>query len=193
MRGTVLQNVTRVPKLVSQLQNTLPNGVLAVKFPLNFARSSSNNHKFFISPPNHILFEAMNSWLPKLWNEIWYEWLRILWEKSFRSYELLRPLVHVNDSRSWVRASRCYEQLKVMDEMNELRSCVLRPLDYMKNSRLWMAWTTLGHELKAQDAMKRLGLWLIWMTQGCELKDLNFMNNFRLLITWATMVLTLGL
>ncbi|WKA12400.1 hypothetical protein VitviT2T_029785 [Vitis vinifera] len=61
MRRTVLQNGTRVPKLVSQLRNTLPNGVSAAKFSLSFARLSSNDHNFFISNPNHIPFEALDS------------------------------------------------------------------------------------------------------------------------------------
>ena len=59
-------------KVVSQLRNTLPNGVSAAKFLLNFARSSSNDHNFFISNPNRVPFEAMDSWLPKIWNEISY-------------------------------------------------------------------------------------------------------------------------
>nr|CAN84017.1 hypothetical protein VITISV_036610 [Vitis vinifera] len=50
MRRTVLQNGTRVPKVVSQLRNTLPNGVSAAKFPLSFAHLPSNDHNFFISP-----------------------------------------------------------------------------------------------------------------------------------------------
>ena len=37
-----------------------------------FARSSSNGHNFSVSNPNQARFEAMDSWLPKLWNEIWY-------------------------------------------------------------------------------------------------------------------------
>ena len=117
----------------------------------------------------------------------WYEWLGIMWAKSFRSYEFLRPLVHMNDSRSWAHGSRCYDQLKVVDEMIKLQSRVLRSLDYMNNLGLWMIWTTMGHELRDQDAIKSWGLWLTWMTRGHELKALNSMNNSRLLITWATM------
>ena len=72
MRGTVLQNDTRVPKVVSQLRNTLPNGVSAVKFSLSFARLSLNDHNFFVSTPNCAPFEALDSWLPKIWNKIYY-------------------------------------------------------------------------------------------------------------------------
>ena len=61
MRRIVLQNGTRVPKVVSQLRNTLPNGVSAAKFPLSFAHSSSNGYNFFISPPNRVPFEALDS------------------------------------------------------------------------------------------------------------------------------------
>ena len=59
-------------RVVSQLRNTLPNGVSAVKFPLNFAHSSSNGHNFFVSTPNQTPFEALDSWLPKLQKEIYY-------------------------------------------------------------------------------------------------------------------------
>ena len=38
IRVTVLQNGPRVPKVVSQLRNPLPNGVSAAKFSLSFAR-----------------------------------------------------------------------------------------------------------------------------------------------------------
>ena len=102
---------------------------------------------------------------------LWMTWatqgheLRILWAKSSIIYELLKPLVHMNDSRSWAQGSRwCYEQLKVMDEMNELWSHVLKLIDSMNNSRLWMTWMTLGRVLRAQDAMKSSELWLRWIT-----------------------------
>ena len=61
MRRIVLQNGTRVPKVVSQLRNTLPNGVSAAKFPFSFARLYSNGHNFFISNPNRVPFESMDS------------------------------------------------------------------------------------------------------------------------------------
>ena len=48
-------------RVVSQLRNTLPNGVSTAKFPLNFARSSSNDHNFFVSTPNCTPFEALDS------------------------------------------------------------------------------------------------------------------------------------
>ena len=48
-------------KVVSQLRNTLPNGVLAAKFSLNFARLSSKDHNFFVSTPNCAPFEALDS------------------------------------------------------------------------------------------------------------------------------------
>ena len=48
-------------RVVSQLRNTLRNGSSAAKFPLSFARSSSNGHNFFGSTPNHIPFEALDS------------------------------------------------------------------------------------------------------------------------------------
>ena len=60
MRGTVLQMALMCQKVVSHLRNTLPNGVSAAKFPLSFARSSSNGHNFFVSTPNRVLFEALD-------------------------------------------------------------------------------------------------------------------------------------
>ena len=42
----------------------------AATFPFSFAQSSSNGHNFFVSTPNRAPFEPMDSWLPKLWNEI---------------------------------------------------------------------------------------------------------------------------
>ena len=43
-----------------------------------------------------------------------------------------------------------------MDEMNELWSHVLKPLDSMNNSGLWMTWMNLGREIKAQDGYEKL-------------------------------------
>ena len=39
-----------------------------------FAQSSSNSHNFFVSTLNWAPFEVLDSWLPKLWNNIWYAW-----------------------------------------------------------------------------------------------------------------------
>ena len=39
-----------------------------------FTQSSSNSHNFFVSTLNWAPFEVMDSWLPKIWNEIWYAW-----------------------------------------------------------------------------------------------------------------------
>ena len=57
---------SRVPfsQPISQLRNgvgRLRNGALAAKFSLSFACSSSNGHNFFISNPNHVPFEALDS------------------------------------------------------------------------------------------------------------------------------------
>ncbi|WKA04802.1 hypothetical protein VitviT2T_022807 [Vitis vinifera] len=46
--------------VVSQLRNHLRNGGLAAKFPLNFARLSSNGHNFFVSTPIHAPFEVLD-------------------------------------------------------------------------------------------------------------------------------------
>ena len=48
-------------RVVSQLRNTIRNGSSAAKFPLSFARSSSNGHNFFVSTPNRAPFEALDS------------------------------------------------------------------------------------------------------------------------------------
>ena len=61
MRGIVLQMALVCQKVVSQLRNTLPNGVSAAKFPLSFARFSSNGHNFLVSTLNRATFEAMDS------------------------------------------------------------------------------------------------------------------------------------
>ncbi|WKA09015.1 hypothetical protein VitviT2T_026694 [Vitis vinifera] len=60
MKGTMLKMALVCQKLVSQLRNTLPNGVSAAKFSLSFARLSSNDHNFFDSTPNCAPFEALN-------------------------------------------------------------------------------------------------------------------------------------
>ena len=59
--GNYAANGTRVPKIGLQLRNTLPNGVSVAKFSLSFALLSSNDHNFFISPPNRIPFEVLDS------------------------------------------------------------------------------------------------------------------------------------
>ena len=59
--GNYAANGTRVPKIGLQLRNTLPNGVSVAKFSLSFALLSSNDHNFFISNPNRVPFEAMDS------------------------------------------------------------------------------------------------------------------------------------
>ena len=61
MMRTVLQMALVCQKVVSQLRNTLPNGVSAAKFSLSFARLSSNDHNFFVSTPNCVPFEALDS------------------------------------------------------------------------------------------------------------------------------------
>ena len=39
-----------------------------------FAQSSSNGHNFSVLNPNRAPFEAMDSWLPNIWNDICYAW-----------------------------------------------------------------------------------------------------------------------
>ena len=51
-----------------------PTGVRLQHFRSWCARSSSNSYNFFVSTPNRAPFEAMDSWLPKIWNNIWYAW-----------------------------------------------------------------------------------------------------------------------
>ena len=65
----------RVPfsQPISQLRNgvgRLRNGALAAKFSLSFACSSSNGHNFFVSTSIYTPFEALDSRLPELQNEI---------------------------------------------------------------------------------------------------------------------------
>ena len=56
-----------------------PTGVRLQHFRSWCARSSSNSYNFFVSTPNRAPFEAMESWLPKIWIYIWYAWNE-LWE-----------------------------------------------------------------------------------------------------------------
>ena len=66
----------------------------------------------------------------------------------------------MNDFRLWAQGSKYYEQLRGLDKMNELLSYVLKPLDSMNNSGLWMTWTTLGHErLRVVVDMNDTGPW----------------------------------
>ena len=62
----------------------------------------------------------------------------------------------MTDSKLWVQSSKCCQQLIFVDEMNELQSHVLKPLDSMNNSGLWMTWMNLGREIKAQDGYEKL-------------------------------------
>ena len=55
---------------ISQLISQVRNGLWAMKFSLNFVRLSSNGHNFFFSTPIHVPFEALESWLPKILNDI---------------------------------------------------------------------------------------------------------------------------
>ena len=68
------------------------------------------------------------------------------WAQGFRSYEQLKALLDMNGSQSWAQAFR------------------------MNNSRLWLTWKALGHELKPLDAMHNSQLSMTWNTQGCELR-----------------------
>ena len=123
-----------------------------------------------------------------------------------RCYQLLKVMVDMNESMSWVQGSRCYKQLKVVDNMNNLRSCQLKPLyamnilqlrvigtilglgektsNVMSNSRSWMTWMTQGHEHRALDAMNNSWLWMTWTSQGSEVRALDVKNSSRLWITW---------
>ena len=38
----------------------------------NLLWSASNGSNFFISTPIHVPFEALDFWLPNIWNDIWY-------------------------------------------------------------------------------------------------------------------------
>ena len=48
-----------------------------------------------------------------------------------------------------------------MNDMNDSGCCEHKSLDDMNRSRLWLRWTTLGHELRDLDVMIRLELWMI--------------------------------
>ena len=60
----------------------------------------------------------------------------------------------------------------------------------MNSLGLWMIWTTLGRELKAQNAMNNLGLWVTWTNLGHDVVsnsglqwiDQGYMNSSGL---WA--------
>ena len=49
--------------------------------------------------------------------------------------------------------NRCYEQLNVVDDMNGYESHEFRPLDAMKNSRVWMIWIIFCHMPIALNTM----------------------------------------
>ena len=109
----------------------------------------------------------------------------------------------INNVVLWVQCSKFYEQVKVVDDMNDSGSHALRPLDVMNslglwkdewfqvmspmnNLRLWMTWTTLGHELNALNVLNNSRLWLTWMNLGHELRTPDAMNNSETWMTWTT-------
>ena len=62
-------------EISSKLRNGLQIAKLTCKMEVRhfrswFAQSSSNGHNFSVSNPNQVTFEAVDSWLPKLSNEI---------------------------------------------------------------------------------------------------------------------------
>ena len=79
--------------------------------------------------------------------------ISITWD-PLSSYELLKVVDDVNDSPSLAQAYRCYELL-----------------------RLWMTWTTPGHELNDVNVINNSGLWITWMTLVHEIRPLNSMNS----------------
>ena len=98
----------------------------------------------------------------------------------------------------WAQGSKCYE-LRAMDDMNEsgplelrlgiiwtTRGRMLKVIDTMNNSRLWMRWTTMVCGLRALDPMNNSMLSMIKTTLGSELRALFSMNNLGLWITWTT-------
>ena len=58
----------------------------------------------------------------------------------------------IKDSGSWAQATRFYDYLRAVENMNNL-GFVLKALDAMNNSRLWLTWMTQGPELKGLDGM----------------------------------------
>ena len=61
-------------KCFKNVSNSSEMGVRLRHFSSLFAQSSSNGHNFFVSTPICTPFEALDSWLPKIWNNIWYAW-----------------------------------------------------------------------------------------------------------------------
>ena len=52
---------------------------------------------------------------------------------------------------------------------------VIKALNAMNNSGLWMTWAPLGHELRSLNAINRSGLFMTWITWGHELKAIHIL------------------
>ena len=61
-------------KCTRWLRNFIAKGWFrsAAKLAFSLLWSASNGSNFFISTPIHAPFEALDFWLPKIWNDIWY-------------------------------------------------------------------------------------------------------------------------
>ena len=73
-------------------------------------------------------------------------------------------------SKSWAQGYGCYEQLNIIDGINDSESYELTPLDAMNKSGLRMILLVLDPKLMTLNAMKNSELWLMWTTLGHELK-----------------------
>ena len=67
------------------------NTLCYAKFSHNLEQLASEDHIFLISTPNHVRFEALDSWLPEIWNGIYHvkNGLREVLQKCKRRLQLL--------------------------------------------------------------------------------------------------------
>ena len=82
-------------------KNVSNSSKMGATFSFSFAQSSSNGQNFFVSTPNRPPFKDLDSWLPNIWNEIWYAWNEV--QEVFK----MCPTVAKMGVRLWLFHSWC--------------------------------------------------------------------------------------
>ena len=114
-----LLNGTHVPKVGFAAHFTTAKWALGCEISHSLMWLSSNGHNFFVSTSIRVPFEAMDSWLPKIWNEIYSEWnglqkvLKMCPTVAILLNFLLYSSLCFSSLHSWLALAKDYEASKL--------------------------------------------------------------------------------